>query len=206
MKPHHVFINCPFDADYESLFEAIVFAIFACGYVPRCALEEADAANLRLKKILDLIADCEKSIHDLSRIDIGASGLPRFNMPFELGLMMGAKHFGGKKSKDKSALVLIKTKHSLPAYMSDMGGNDPYHHNGSPDLVVDIVRRYLRERPQGGPLPGRQHILEAFSAFKEWLPEAATESRLEPDELNAFGHYPTYTYFVTEYLRNQPVL
>ena len=34
-----VFINCPFDDDYRSLFRALVFAIEACGFGARCALE-----------------------------------------------------------------------------------------------------------------------------------------------------------------------
>jgi hypothetical protein len=206
MKPDHVFINCPFDTDYQLLFEAMIFTVFACGFVPRCALEEADAANLRLSKILELINDCEKSIHDLSRTEVGESGLPRFNMPFELGLMMGAKHFGGKKNRKKSALVLVKDKYSLPSYMSDMGGNDPSHHEGRPEAVVEIVRHYLSERPQGGPVPGKKHIFDGFSSFNNWLPLAAGEAGLDFDEVSAFRHYRTYSHFVTEYLRNRPVL
>ena len=42
-----VFINCPFDAQYKPLFEAIVFAIHACGLRPRCALEIDDASEVR---------------------------------------------------------------------------------------------------------------------------------------------------------------
>ena len=33
-----VFVNCPFDDAYKPMFEAIVFAVFDCGYRPRCAL------------------------------------------------------------------------------------------------------------------------------------------------------------------------
>jgi len=36
-----VFVNCPFDDAYKPMFEAIVFAVFDCGYGPRCALEAA---------------------------------------------------------------------------------------------------------------------------------------------------------------------
>jgi hypothetical protein len=34
-----VFLNCPFDDEYRSLFEAIVFTIHLCGFSCRCALE-----------------------------------------------------------------------------------------------------------------------------------------------------------------------
>lgn len=37
----NVFINCPFDKDYAPLFDAILFAIYKCGFRPRCAMETA---------------------------------------------------------------------------------------------------------------------------------------------------------------------
>ena len=40
-----VFINCPFDARYAALFDATVFAIAACGFTPRSALEIDDASR-----------------------------------------------------------------------------------------------------------------------------------------------------------------
>jgi hypothetical protein len=81
-----VFINCPFDGAYKPIFEAIVFAVFDCGFQPRCALEADDAGQVRMEKIFDLIADCRLAINDLSRTDLDpATNLPRFNMPLELG-------------------------------------------------------------------------------------------------------------------------
>ena len=37
----NVFVNCPFDKQYEKNFRAIVFAIQANGFYPRCALEKS---------------------------------------------------------------------------------------------------------------------------------------------------------------------
>jgi len=34
-----VFINCPFDRQYQPLLDAIVFCVVACGSEPRCTLE-----------------------------------------------------------------------------------------------------------------------------------------------------------------------
>ena len=42
-----VFINCPFDGTYQPLFRAMCFTIMACGYLPRCALDESDSAAVR---------------------------------------------------------------------------------------------------------------------------------------------------------------
>jgi hypothetical protein len=33
----NVFINCPFDADYKPIFDALVFVIHDAGFVARCA-------------------------------------------------------------------------------------------------------------------------------------------------------------------------
>jgi hypothetical protein len=78
----NVFINCPFDEPYAPLFNATVFAVHDVGFRPRCALEASNAGQFRLNKILEIIADCKYSIHDLSRTELDSdSGLPRFNMP-----------------------------------------------------------------------------------------------------------------------------
>jgi len=75
-----VFLNCPFDRAYQPVFRAIVFAIHDCGLRARCALEESDSGDLRLRKIVRLLKTCRYSIHDLSRVH------GRLNMPF------GARH------------------------------------------------------------------------------------------------------------------
>jgi hypothetical protein len=91
----NVFLNCPFDSEYWPVFEAIVFTIFACGFVPRCAREEADSSDVRVDKLVRLIQQSRYGIHDISRVELDdAHGLPRFNMPFELGLDLGCKRFG----------------------------------------------------------------------------------------------------------------
>jgi hypothetical protein len=46
-----VFINCPFDPQYQPLFEATVFCVVACGFVPRCTLELTDAGEVRIENI-----------------------------------------------------------------------------------------------------------------------------------------------------------
>jgi hypothetical protein len=83
----NVFINCPFDRDYRPLFEAIVFAVFDCGFRPRCALETEDGGQVRMEKIFALIADSKLAINDLSRVDLDSgTKLPRFNMPLEVSI------------------------------------------------------------------------------------------------------------------------
>jgi hypothetical protein len=120
----NVFVNCPFDADFSLCFEALPFVVTASGYKVRCALEDDDAANIRFDKLRRLIRECPRTIHDLSRTELGANDLPRFNMPFELGLAMGAKHFGNARQRRNTALIMVRERYALPAYLSDLSGND----------------------------------------------------------------------------------
>ena len=106
----NVFINCPFDSAYKHLFDAMVFAIHDCGFIPRCALEE-DASQVRIDKIYSIIADCRYGIHDISRTELDeGSGLPRFNMPLELGVFLGAKKFGIEEQERKNASYWILSR------------------------------------------------------------------------------------------------
>jgi hypothetical protein len=81
-----VFLNCPFDEAYKPSFEALLFTIMASGYRARCALEDDDSGDIRFDKLCRFIEESDRSVHDLSRVELGANDLPRFNMPFELGL------------------------------------------------------------------------------------------------------------------------
>jgi len=118
----NVFVNCPFDADFRPCFEALLFTIAASGYKVRCALEDSDGANIRFDKLRRLIRESRRTIHDLSRIELSENALPRFNMPFELGLAIGAKYFGGPKLRRNSALIMVRKDYVLNAYLSDLGG------------------------------------------------------------------------------------
>ena len=101
-----VFINCPFDVNYKRIFHAIVFAVYDCGFLPRSALEAADTP-VRLSRIIDIIRESRYAIHDLSRASSNSrTGLARFNMPFELGLFLGAKEFGSRRQKRKTYIIL----------------------------------------------------------------------------------------------------
>jgi hypothetical protein len=63
-----VFVNCPFDAEYQSLLRPLLFTIAFFGFKPRIALERLDSLESRLEKICGLIRESKLSIHDLSRL------------------------------------------------------------------------------------------------------------------------------------------
>ena len=202
MSNRNVFINCPFDDDFKSSFEVLIFTIAANQYFPRCALEESDSGDIRFDKLCRLIDASDRSIHDLSRIELGLNGLPRFNMPFELGLFMGAKRFGGKRQRTKSALVMVAEPFRLPAYLSDLAGNDPASHHSHPNNVIAIVRRFLHTKPDGTPLPGASSILSDFNDFKSAMPVLASSLKFTNDETDPYRDYRTYMTLLTEFLKS----
>ena len=118
-----VFINCPFSPDYRPIFRAILFAVYRCRYQPRCALEVADASENRLAKIERIIRQCKFGIHDISFMELDpATHLPRFNMPFELGVFLAAKSFGTEQRRKKIALIFDSTGYRYRDSLSDISG------------------------------------------------------------------------------------
>jgi hypothetical protein len=86
-----VFLNIPYDPNFESLCLAYICGLACFGLVPRATLEIP--GNRRLDRIITLIQECSFSIHDLSRVQLDPykPRTPRFNMPFELGLAVAVE-------------------------------------------------------------------------------------------------------------------
>jgi hypothetical protein len=139
----NVFINCPFDDDYQPIFKALVFATFECGLRPRCALEIYDAGEVRIEKITRIIGECRWGIPDISRTELNPNGLPRFNMPLELGLFLGARRFGDRRQKQKSCRVLDTDRYRFQQYISDLAGQDIAAHRGEATRAIKAVRDWL---------------------------------------------------------------
>jgi hypothetical protein len=183
----NVFINCPFDSKYKPIFDAIVFAVIDCGYTVSCALQEEDAGPTRIDKIYRLIAECRFGIHDISRIEQDRTQpLPRFNMPFELGLFLGARHFGVRNQKTKSCLVLDTEQYRYQAFLSDISGQDIRAHGNEPKVAVAAIRDWLsasRSR-SAQPLPGGAAIMSHFRDFQKALPAILSSVPIKKSELS----------------------
>jgi len=180
-----VFINCPFSLDYQPIFRALLFAVYACGYRRRCALEISDSSQNRLSKIEDIIADSRFGIHDISFIDIDQkTKLPRFNMPFETGIFFAAKRFGSAQQKQKIALVLDKKAYRYRDSLSDISGQDISVHKGIAKTAIRQIRDWL-DTCQGGKysLPGGDHINKQYQKFSRNLPTASRQLKLDDREL-----------------------
>jgi hypothetical protein len=200
-SPDDVFINCPFDQGYARSFSAIVFTIIACGFTPRNARELDDGVQSRLDKIVDLIRGCRYGIHDLSRTEPDpVHGLPRFNMPFELGLFLAARKFGGKAQSTKRALVFDIEPYRYQKFISDLNGIDVTAHNADPEVIVAKVRNWLANVSRRR-IAGERIVVEAFNRFALDLPARAAGAGFDPEAIP----YVDFEYLVTDWLLSEPI-
>ena len=198
-----VFVNCPFDKDYSQIFGGIVFAITHCGFYVRCALEEPDSSENRLLKIMNIISECKYSIHDISRVEIGAdTQLPRFNMPLELGVFLGAKVFGNRYQKTKKCLILDAEPFRYRQSVSDIAGLDiDYHHNNK-RRAITCVRNWLASNSGNRRLYSGSLIYKDYLVFQKALPSICNRDNLDRRELT----FLDYNYLANEWCiqNNQP--
>ncbi len=182
----NVFINCPFDDDYKPLFKALVFTIYDCGYKARCSLESIDSSQNRIDRIFNLIKDCRCGIHDISRTELDPeSNLPRFNMPLELGIFLGAKQFGNKHQQKKNCLILDKNKYHYQQFCSDISGHDIETHDNHVEKLITAVRNWLQSitPDKNIDIPSGSIICNRFYRFKKVLPEICDHRNLNSNEL-----------------------
>ena len=193
-----VFINCPFSPSYLEFFYAIVFTVFDCGFQARCAKEINDGGQVRINKIFKIVAECQFGIHDISHTDLDEqSHLPKFNMPFELGVFLGAKKFGNQQQNSKNCLILDREKYRYQSFISDISGQDVRAHDDRPKKVVRIIRDWLSDASKDTVIPGGREIFRRFKLFEEELPALCAEVPIDRDELT----YNDYTSFISAWLR-----
>ena len=131
--------------EYKPLFDAIVFAVHLIVASLHVVLRKMKTeVQVRIDKIYRIIAECRYGIHDLSRTELDEETcLPRFNMPLELGVFLGAKRYGEKNQKRKSCLILDKERYRYQVFISDIAGQDAKSHNNNTEEVINLVRDWL---------------------------------------------------------------
>ena len=163
-----VFVNCPFDEDYDQILQAVLFCLVRFGLTPRIATERSDAGESRINKILDLIGSSRYSVHDLCRCQARDKGeYYRLNMPFELGLDFGCRRYGGGRLATKVILVLEAERYRYQAAISDLAGSDVEAHHGDYQHAVRKVRNWLAGMP-GFEAIGAARVLADYEDFQEW--------------------------------------
>lgn len=165
------------------IFRAIIFTIYRCGFYPKSALADDNGLENRVDKIIRMIRGCRFGVHDISRTEVNAQGLPRFNMPFELGVFYGASKFGIKEQKQKIALILERKKYLYQQYISDLNGVDTKSHNNDPLEAIHKVRDWLRTASQRKTVPSFATVREDYQDFEDKLPDIAANLKFEIDDI-----------------------
>lgn len=189
----NVFINCPFDKEYKPILKSIVFSLVYLGYNPLLS-ETINAAETRIAAIQNLIQQAKYSIHDLSRMKAAKKNeLARFNMPFELGLDIGCRRFGGEPFDSKCLLVLDEELYRIKRALSDLAGSDIQFHDNQPEKAVREVRNWIRKF-SSKHIDSANKIWESYNEFLGDFSQIAQEkglSNVDIDEMpwNEFSDY-----------------
>jgi hypothetical protein len=141
------FLNVPYDKKFEPLFLAYLSGLCGFGLVPRATLEIPGGAR-RLDRIFQLIRGCRYSFHDLSRVELDEKPprTPRFNMPFELGLVVAWT----KTNRTRHDWFVFESRNRrLGKSLSDLNGTDAYIHLGNPrGILRSLTNALVRNKRQ----------------------------------------------------------
>lgn len=193
----NVFINCPFDREYIALLRPLLFVVIYCGLRPRIATERSDSGEVRIQKIIGMIKESKYSIHDISRIEpMNHGDLPRFNMPFELGIDIGCRESGEGQLSGKRCLVLEKERYRYQIVLSDISGNDIKSHDGDSKKVVRAVRNWFFENGFVG-LPSVNSIWVAYNEFFSQFQDHVTNLGFDEEDVNEMP-IPEFIYFINK--------
>lgn len=183
-----VFINCPFDKQFEPILQSILFCVVYLGFTPRIATESADSGAVRLDKIRRLVFEAQYSIHDLSRIQARRKGEHfRLNMPFELGLDYGCRQFAGEGRAAKKILILEEKPYRYQAAISDLAGCDIQAHGADFSIAMRKVRNWLVSESHIAA-DGAARILDAYTDFQGWYYEEQRRAGFSDADIQ---DYPT---------------
>jgi hypothetical protein len=174
-----VFINIPFDPSYEYLYLSLIAGLVATGLNPRCVVE-IPSGDDRLARIFKLISVCPYSIHDLSAVGLSRKPfrVPRFNMPFELGLAVALNLTSQGQHRFR---ILDAVKHRAEQSLSDLKGYDAYVHNKRASGVLDAILDMF-SKLSGRPL---DEIEDLRWVYRELATARRTKLRRTPDIFRA---------------------
>jgi hypothetical protein len=157
-----VFLNIPYDSAFEDLYTAYIVGLTQLGLRIHVALAVPNQG--RLATIIELIEQSEFSVHDLSRVEV-SHGVPRFNMPVELGLALYRSH----AAKGKHSVFIFETRaHRAQRSTSDVNAIDPQIHKGTPKGLMSALRNIFR---QPGDVTTVPEMLASYRVVKRKLPE-----------------------------------
>jgi hypothetical protein len=174
VNPNAVFLNIPYDEEFQKLYFAYIVGLSQLGFDP-CIASGIPGGERRLDRVLSLIQSCRYSIHDLSRVELSFAppATPRFNMPLELGLTITWAKLHPKRH---TWFLWESTPRRLQKSMSDLDGTDPYIHSGTVEGILSELRNaFVREGA-----PSVQTMMQAYqvaeSRIERILAQAGTHN------------------------------
>jgi len=174
MLSDEVFLNIPYDAQFESLYLAFIAGLCGFGLIPHAVLE-IPTSERRLDRIFSLIRNCGISFHDLSRVELDPKRpqTPRFNMPFELGLVVGLQR---RWNPSHRRYVFEAKAHRAEKSLSDLKGTEVYIHRGQPlGVLQQLTNVLIRRRHQ----PTVRELEAIFRDLKEVAVRTKRELRIK---------------------------
>jgi hypothetical protein len=164
-----VFLNIPYDMQFHRLCLAYICGVASFGLIPRATLEIPGAR--RLDRILELIEECPFSLHDLSRVQLSSPTprVPRFNMPFELGLAVEWQ----RQSREHAWYVFETQEYRSHRSLSDLAGTDVYIHGGTIEgVLTQLSNAFIRERRK----PSFSEMMRVYRTVRAALPSILARS------------------------------
>jgi hypothetical protein len=139
-----------------------------------------DGGQTRIEKLYGIVGECRYGIHDISRTELDKRNkLPRFNMPLELGIFLGAKRYGSEAQKQKRALLLDTERYRYQKFISDLAGMDIHAHGGKPRRAIAATRDWLANVSRR-TLPSSSRIVGIYAKFQRDLPPIARRLGFDP--------------------------
>ena len=201
-----VFINCPFDPDYDAILQAILFCVVYLGFVPRLARERSDSSEMRVEKITGLIEASLYSIHDLSRCVAKKRGEHfRLNMPFELGIDWACRRYFGDGREAKRFLILEEKPYRYQVALSDISGCYIQYHAADFQQAVRKVRNWLVSEA-GIAADGAARILARYADFQGWYFEKQLAAGFSDDDIKDYETSELLTAMIEWTETGQPIL
>jgi len=161
-----VFLNIPFDAEFEPLYLAFIAGLSGFGLIPQAVLQ-IPGSQRRLDRLIRLMGTCRFSFHDLSRVELDTRGpkTPRFNMPFELGLAV----FRAEQVDRRHRWYVFEAKRfRVLKSLSDINGTEVYIHGGRPTGVLRELTNALARSNH------KPTVLELKAIYRDVKRAAAT--------------------------------
>jgi hypothetical protein len=161
---YSVFLNVPYDTAFENLYLAYIAGLSAFGLIPRATIENPTSQR-RLERILKLIQECAYSIHDLSRVQLNtrAPRVPRFNMPFELGLAVAQN----ARNRREAWYICETVRHRVSKSLSDLDGTDVRIHGGTVRGVFGALWDVFEQKTRQ---PSVQEMYRTYLVLRRNLP------------------------------------